>query len=130
MIISTAPTRIDLAGGTLDIWPLYLYFDNPPTLNAAIDLYATVELVPRKDKRIVVESKDLNHKAEFSSIDSLPDKHPLHLIPENAEILSSAARTYDRDLKQSAARIRYRRVLGFKHRPTGGAQCVLWKKSQ
>ena len=80
MIISTAPTRIDLAGGTLDIWPLYLYFDNPPTLNAAIDLYATVELVPRKDKRIVVESKDLNHKAEFSSIDSLPDKHPLHLI--------------------------------------------------
>ncbi|MCH8158052.1 MAG: GHMP kinase [Nitrospinae bacterium] len=80
MILSTAPTRIELAGGTLDIWPLYLHFGNPPTLNAAIDLYARVELAPRKDKRIVVESKDLNRKVEFPSIDSLPDKHPLGLI--------------------------------------------------
>ncbi|KMP10726.1 GHMP kinase [Candidatus Nitromaritima sp. SCGC AAA799-C22] len=80
MIKSTAPTRIDLAGGTLDIWPLYLQFGNPPTLNAAIDLYATVELTRRKDRRIVVESKDLNRKEQFSSIDSLPEKHSLSLI--------------------------------------------------
>ena len=26
MIKSSAPTRIDLAGGTLDIWPLYLFY--------------------------------------------------------------------------------------------------------
>lgn len=80
MIKSTAPTRIDLAGGTLDIWPLYLQFENPPTLNAAINLYATVELTPRNDRRIVVESKDLKRKAEFTSIDSLPKKHSLNLI--------------------------------------------------
>ncbi len=59
MIKSSAPTRIDLAGGTLDIWPLNLFFGNAPTLNAAIDLYATVELIPRKDKRIVLRSHDL-----------------------------------------------------------------------
>ena len=80
MIKSTAPTRIDLAGGTLDIWPLYLQFENPPTLNAAINLYATVELTPRNDKRIFVESKDLHLKSQFKSIEFLPERHPLHLI--------------------------------------------------
>jgi len=80
MIKSTAPTRIDLAGGTLDIWPLYLLFGNPPTLNAAINLYATVKLTPRGDRKIFVESRDLPCHAKFNSIESLPDKHPLDLI--------------------------------------------------
>ena len=80
MIKSTAPARIDLAGGTLDIWPLYLQFKNPPTLNAAINLYAKVELIPRNDRKIIVESKDLNRKGEFKSIESFPEIHPLNLI--------------------------------------------------
>ena len=80
MIKSSAPTRIDLAGGTLDIWPLYLFFDNPPTLNAAINLYARVELKPRRDKKLIVESRDLGLRAQFSSLDRLPDRHPLILI--------------------------------------------------
>jgi len=80
MIISSAPTRIDLAGGTLDIWPLYILLDFPPTLNAAIDLYATVHLKSRKDKSILIESQDLGIKKRFSSIQSFPDKHPLELI--------------------------------------------------
>lgn len=80
MIRSSAPTRIDLAGGTLDIWPLYLLLGAPPTLNAAIDVYATTEIVPRNDKKIVVESKDLNLSATFPSLAKLPDRHPLELI--------------------------------------------------
>ncbi len=35
-----APTRIDFAGGTIDLWPLYLLHDRPITVNAAIDQYA------------------------------------------------------------------------------------------
>ena len=80
MIKSSAPTRIDLAGGTLDIWPLHLFFGNPPTLNAAIDLYATVEINPRKDKRIVLRSQDLKLESSFSSVNALPDNHPLELL--------------------------------------------------
>ena len=80
MIRSSAPTRIDLAGGTLDIWPLYLFFGNPPTLNAAINLYATVELKPRRDKRIVVHSKDLNLRVDFPSLNAVPERHALGLI--------------------------------------------------
>lgn len=80
MIKSSAPTRIDLAGGTLDIWPLHLFFDNPPTLNAAIDLYASVELTPRKDKKIVLRSLDLKLEGSFSSLKNLPENHPLQLL--------------------------------------------------
>ena len=80
MIKSSAPTRIDLAGGTLDIWPLHLFFGNAPTLNAAIDLYATVEIIPRKDKRIVLRSRDLNLEDSFSSLTALSENHPLELI--------------------------------------------------
>ncbi len=39
-----APTRIDLAGGTLDIWPIYLFLNQPTTINLAIDLYAETVL--------------------------------------------------------------------------------------
>ena len=77
---SSAPTRIDLAGGTLDIWPLHLFFDNPPTLNAAIDLYAKVEIITRKDKKIFLTSHDLGLSEEFSSLDALPDNHALELV--------------------------------------------------
>jgi D-glycero-alpha-D-manno-heptose-7-phosphate kinase len=34
---ASAPTRVDLAGGTLDIWPLYLLHPGALTLNVAID---------------------------------------------------------------------------------------------
>ena len=37
-IESSAPTRIDLAGGTLEMWPLYLFHEGARTLNAAISL--------------------------------------------------------------------------------------------
>ncbi len=43
-IESRAPTRIDLAGGTLDIWPLYLFLKSPLTLNLGIDLFAEARI--------------------------------------------------------------------------------------
>jgi hypothetical protein len=52
-IVTSAPTRIDLAGGTLDIWPLDLFHPGAQTISAAISLgaHATVEM--RSDSRIV-----------------------------------------------------------------------------
>ncbi|MEK6707133.1 MAG: hypothetical protein AABZ06_15250 [Bdellovibrionota bacterium] len=43
-IYSRAPTRLDLAGGTLDIWPLYLFLKKPLTVNLAVNLYAETRL--------------------------------------------------------------------------------------
>ncbi|MEN9722100.1 MAG: hypothetical protein RJB38_86 [Pseudomonadota bacterium] len=44
IIDARAPTRIDLAGGTLDLWPLHLFFSDSCTLNLGIDLWASVHL--------------------------------------------------------------------------------------
>jgi len=41
---AAAPTRIDLAGGTVDLWPLYLFHPGAVTINAAIDLRARVRI--------------------------------------------------------------------------------------
>lgn len=57
-IVTSAPTRIDLAGGTIDIWPLYLFHPGAQTLNAAISLRARAVLESRSDTRIVIHSED------------------------------------------------------------------------
>ena len=55
-IESSAPTRIDLAGGTIDIWPLYLFHPGAQTLNAAISIRARATVEPRTDSRVVIRS--------------------------------------------------------------------------
>ena len=66
-----APTRIDLAGGTLDIWPLYLYHPGALTLNVAITRYAHCVLEARRDPRIVLIASDTGEREEFSSLAAL-----------------------------------------------------------
>ena len=51
--MTSAPTRIDLAGGTIDIWPLYLFHPGAQTLNAAISLRATARLESREDGTLI-----------------------------------------------------------------------------
>ena len=57
-ITCSAPTRIDLAGGTLDIWPLYLFHQPAVTINAAISLRAHCGITSREDGRVVLASED------------------------------------------------------------------------
>lgn len=59
-IVATAPTRIDLAGGTLDIWPLSVLVPGALTVNVALDLRARVAVRPRSDGRAVLRSRDRN----------------------------------------------------------------------
>src|SRR4051812_45520459 len=37
-IIASAPCRADLAGGTLDLWPLYLFHPGAVTVNFALSI--------------------------------------------------------------------------------------------
>lgn len=62
-IVSSAPTRIDLAGGTIDIWPLYLFHDGATTLNAAISLRAHAQIDNRTDGCIELISIDTGRRA-------------------------------------------------------------------
>jgi len=70
-ITSTAPTRVDLAGGTLDIWPLYLFHEDPQTINFAIDLHASCTIDSLSDRSIHLESRDLNRSETYSSFEAL-----------------------------------------------------------
>jgi len=64
IIRASAPTRIDLAGGTIDIWPLYLSHDGASTVNAAISLRAHATIEARTDGCIVLESIDTRRRVD------------------------------------------------------------------
>jgi len=74
----SASTRIDLAGGTFDIWPLYLFHDRAQTINAALTLRAYCTLESRDDGRVVLISEDTNERVEAASVAALDvDRLPL-----------------------------------------------------
>ena len=79
-IETSAPTRIDLAGGTLDIWPLYLFHPGAQTINAAINLRACAAIETRSDDRIVMHSIDTGVTVEADHWNELRDCHELRLI--------------------------------------------------
>jgi D-glycero-alpha-D-manno-heptose-7-phosphate kinase len=59
-IRATAPTRIDLAGGTLDLWPIHHLLDHKATVNVGVTLDAEVQLATRDDNSFEFTSVDQN----------------------------------------------------------------------
>ena len=82
IIESSAPTRVDLAGGTIDIWPLYLFHPNASTVNFAINLLASCRIETRDDERIILESRDrkVSFETTLSAIEELIHEERLELI--------------------------------------------------
>jgi D-glycero-alpha-D-manno-heptose-7-phosphate kinase len=79
-LVSSAPTRIDLAGGTIDIWPLYIFHEGASTLNAAISLRAHAEIESRSDGRIELRSVDTFGHAIANRWDELDASGDLTLL--------------------------------------------------
>ena len=79
-ITTSAPTRIDLAGGTIDIWPLYLFHSGAQTLNAAISLRASARIEPRDDSRIAIVSVDTGVTVEADDWRDLRTRRELRLL--------------------------------------------------
>ncbi len=82
LIESSAPTRVDLAGGTIDIWPLYLFHPGATTVNFGISLLAHCQIETRDDGRIILESRDrkVAFETELAAIDDLIREERLELI--------------------------------------------------
>jgi D-glycero-alpha-D-manno-heptose-7-phosphate kinase len=79
-IDSSAPTRIDLAGATFDIWPLYLYHARALTLNVAISLRAHCCLQPRPAGGLAICSKDTDRAIDVAHWSQLDDLVELGLV--------------------------------------------------
>jgi D-glycero-alpha-D-manno-heptose-7-phosphate kinase len=82
IIESSAPTRVDLAGGTIDIWPLYLFHPGASTVNFAVSLHARCRIEPRTDDQIILESRDrgVTFETRLSEVESLAREERLELI--------------------------------------------------
>jgi D-glycero-alpha-D-manno-heptose-7-phosphate kinase len=91
-VTTKAPCRVDLAGGTLDIWPLYLYHTDAVTVNFAVDLYTSCKLTVHEGTSITLRSVD--QKVEetydhlFTLLEAKRHRHRLaayvirHFLPE------------------------------------------------
>lgn len=64
IIESSAPARVDLAGGTIDIPPLFLFHEGAATVNFAIELRAKCRLETRNDNKIIIHSIDRDDMVE------------------------------------------------------------------
>jgi D-glycero-alpha-D-manno-heptose-7-phosphate kinase len=70
-ITAIAPCRVDLAGGTLDIWPLYLFHSGAVTVNFAVNILTRCRIASLPGTRIELKSLDTGKSEQFRNLDEL-----------------------------------------------------------
>lgn len=70
-VLATAPCRADLAGGTLDLWPLYLFHPGAVTVNFALSVMTRCRIEPRRGPAIQLRALDIRCEDRFAGLDEL-----------------------------------------------------------
>jgi D-glycero-alpha-D-manno-heptose-7-phosphate kinase len=70
-IVVQAPCRADLAGGTLDLWPLYLFHPGALTVNFALNILTTCSITPLRGNGIHLRSRDTRREERFRNFEEL-----------------------------------------------------------
>lgn len=78
-IVAQAPCRADLAGGTIDLWPLYLFHPGAMTLNFAVNILTTCRITPLSGKAIHVRSVDTGKEERFESFSEVSARKKFRL---------------------------------------------------
>ena len=80
-ILTTAPCRADLAGGTIDLWPLYLFHPGAVSVNVALSILTACRITPLAGSEIVLRSHDTGREERFARLEELlaaeSYQHPL-----------------------------------------------------
>ena len=85
-IVAHASCRVDLAGSTLDLWPLYLFHPGAVTVNFAVNILTRCQITPSADQAIHFKSIDTGREDHFRNFDEFcrakATKHHLaeHLV--------------------------------------------------
>lgn len=97
----TCPTRIDLAGGTLDLWPIYCLLGQAYTVNFAIDICTQVKLKKRANQMICLNIVDLKYRKTFSCLADVlkSDDQQIQLIKKVLKVFKP---TFGFDLETSS----------------------------
>src|SRR5438552_3410305 len=81
-----APVRADLAGGTLDLWPLYLFHPGSRTVNVAISYYAESEVAETGESGIEIHLTDQQYEQRYESLHEIavdPKAALIHRVLEH-----------------------------------------------
>src|SRR5271155_4447591 len=70
-IVATASCRADLAGGTLDLWPLYLFHPGAVTVNFALSIQTSCRIRPRSGRAIHLRSLDTGREERYANLQEL-----------------------------------------------------------
>ena len=80
-VTAHAPCRVDLAGGTVDIWPLYLFHPQAVTVNFAVNVLTRCRVRRIPGSKLLLRSLDTGRVDQFRDFDQLCAarrfKHPL-----------------------------------------------------
>ena len=79
-IEARSPSRIDLAGGTVDIWPLYLFQRGAVTINAGISLFVRIRIAVSEDGLFHIVDLKRNRRCTAATIDLLKRKKGFELF--------------------------------------------------
>jgi D-glycero-alpha-D-manno-heptose-7-phosphate kinase len=91
-IESKAPCRADLAGGTLDIWPLYLFHPGAVTVNVALDILTRCTIAPLPGRQVHLKSVDTQKEEHFADWELLPRPQSASLAAHLVRFFAPQAR--------------------------------------
>jgi len=83
----STPNRVDLAGGTLDIWPLYAFLGGGYTVNAAIEMRSEVTVTTRDDGAVDIFADDLQQGESAPSLEDLTPGGPMDLVVRALKVI-------------------------------------------
>ena len=68
---SKAPVRVSFSGGGSDLTHYFMSSNSGAVINATISLYCHATLRPRNDKKIIIDSFDLDQIIEYQHLDNM-----------------------------------------------------------
>jgi D-glycero-alpha-D-manno-heptose-7-phosphate kinase len=70
-VVARAACRVDLAGGTMDMWPLYLFHPGAVVVNIAVQVMTTCRIIPTAGSGIELVSLDTGLADSFDCLQAL-----------------------------------------------------------